>query len=82
VIAGIGKMWVGFILNLIWASAFVYFSYILLNKGYGALGLSYAMLFSYLIHTATTTCLVIYYLRKNLSGNGIFKRIIKVWQGK
>ena len=82
VIAGIGKMWVGFILNLIWASAFVYFSYILLNKGYGALGLSYAMLFSYLIHTATTTCFVIYYLRKNLSDIKIFKRIIQLWQGK
>lgn len=76
VIAGIGKMWVGFILNLIWASAFVYFSYVFLNKGYGALGLSYAMLCSYLIHTVTTTCLVIYYLRKDLFDNIISKKII------
>jgi O-antigen/teichoic acid export membrane protein len=73
VIAGIGKMWVGFLLNLVWATAFVYFAHIFINKGFGALGLSYAMLISYLIHTVTTTCIVIFYLRRNLSDNRIVK---------
>jgi O-antigen/teichoic acid export membrane protein len=76
VIAGIGKMWLGFSLNLIWAAALIFFSNLFLNKGYGAIGLSYAMFISYFIHTISITCLVLIYLRKNLFDNKISKELI------
>jgi O-antigen/teichoic acid export membrane protein len=46
-----GKMWVGFIFNGLWAVALLFFASILLNHGYGSLGLAYATLIAYLFHT-------------------------------
>ncbi|MDF2515195.1 MAG: hypothetical protein K0R59_491 [Sphingobacterium sp.] len=51
-IASQGKMWLGFAANLIWGGALVIAAYLLIvtfNKG--AIGLSFAYLISYIIHT-------------------------------
>ena len=50
-IASKGKMWIGFLLNSIWAIVMLSTSYILLTNGYGAKGLAIAYLISYFIHT-------------------------------
>lgn len=50
-IASTGKIWHGFIFNLIWAVIILTSTYILLNLNYGALGLAIAFVISYLIHT-------------------------------
>jgi len=49
-IAGTGRMWQGSFLNLIWASAFVVLSIILINA-FGLNGFGWAYLISYIIHT-------------------------------
>jgi len=46
-----GKMWFGCIFNCLWAIALLTVASILLQKGYGALGLAYATLIAYLFHT-------------------------------
>lgn len=50
-IAGKGKMWLGFALNLIWALAILCISYYFYIIEMGAMGFAYAFLFSYTIHT-------------------------------
>lgn len=50
-IVSMGKMWLGFIFNLIWACLFICFTWVFLNLGFGAMGLSYALLLAYIIHT-------------------------------
>lgn len=45
------KMWVGLSFNILWAILFVGFSYMFLNSGFKALGVSYALLSSYVIHS-------------------------------
>lgn len=50
-IAGKGKMWIGFFLNLIWGIILLTASFIFISKDLGALGLSFAFLTAYLIHT-------------------------------
>ena len=50
-IASKGKMWHGFAFNSIWAALIILFSYIFITLGYGAVGLSLAVLISYIIHT-------------------------------
>lgn len=50
-IAGKGKMWNGFVLNLIWGIILLTSSYIFLKNKFGAKGLAYALLISYLTHT-------------------------------
>jgi len=60
-----GKMWVGFTFNALWAIAFLLASSILLQKGYGALGLAYATLISYALHTVWQSAYLIAILRRN-----------------
>ncbi len=55
-----GKMWLGFTFNLLWAVCYLLASYLLINKGYGALGLAYSTLIAYTAHTA---CQSFYYFR-------------------
>lgn len=52
VIASKGKMWVGFGLNSLWAVWLILFSILFIIKmNLGALGLAYAMLISYFLHS-------------------------------
>ncbi len=52
VIVSKGKMWVGFGLNSLWAVWLILFSLLFIVKmNLGALGLAYAMLISYLLHS-------------------------------
>jgi len=60
-----GKMWVGFTFNALWAIAFLLASSILLQKDYGALGLAYATLISYALHTVWQSAYLIAILRRN-----------------
>lgn len=50
-IASRGKMWVGFFFNLIWGVTLLVCTYTYINLGYGAKGLAYSFLISYLVHT-------------------------------
>lgn len=50
-IAGKGKMWIGLLFNMIWGISIIISSWILINRGLGAFGLSLAYLISYIIHT-------------------------------
>jgi O-antigen/teichoic acid export membrane protein len=65
VIAGIGKMWIGFLLNLLWAAVFITLAIYNLDKGSGAYGMSLALLFAYIFHSFTTTCLVLIFLKRS-----------------
>lgn len=49
-IASQGKMWVGFLCNLIWSAMVVGFSYYFIQCGMGANGLALAILCAYIIH--------------------------------
>ena len=46
-----GKMWIGFLFNSIWALMFIFFSWLFINNGMGSIGVSFALLISYLVHT-------------------------------
>lgn len=46
-----GRVWVGLSFNAMWAATLISLSYVLLNRGYGALGLAMASFFSYIIHS-------------------------------
>lgn len=51
-IASQDKMWLGFLVNLIWALTLISFTYLTINiYNMGALGLSISFLISYIIHT-------------------------------
>ena len=53
-IASQDKMWLGFIVNSIWATSLIFFTYVTINiYNMGALGLSVSFLISYIIHTFT-----------------------------
>lgn len=45
-----GKMWMGFMFNMLWAIALLTTTSIFLYKGYGAFGLACAMLIAYVLH--------------------------------
>jgi O-antigen/teichoic acid export membrane protein len=64
VIAGIGKMWIGFAINLLWATVFLYLAFKLLDQGAGAKGLALAMLFSYFVHTLVVTLTSYYFVTR------------------
>jgi O-antigen/teichoic acid export membrane protein len=49
-----GKIWTLSLLNLAWATLFIIVAYLLISKGFGALGLSYAYAISYLFHLGWT----------------------------
>lgn len=63
-LAGKGKMWIGFYLNLVWAIVLLIFANILLNLGKGAIGLAYAMFISYFMHTIFQSIIVFKYIIK------------------
>jgi O-antigen/teichoic acid export membrane protein len=46
-----GRVWLGFLLNLCWASALLVISWSLIQRGYGAFGLALATLIAYALHT-------------------------------
>lgn len=50
-IVSTGKMWIGFLFNIIWSLLFVTLSWFFISKGLGAKGISCALLVSYLLHT-------------------------------
>ena len=58
------KMWTGFLFNLIWGSLVILFSYIFLNRGMGASGLSLAILCAYTVHTIIQTIYLMHLLKK------------------
>jgi len=63
-ISSIGKMWQGFIINIIWAFAFIgYFS----SQNHDALRLALAYLVSYLVHLFTVSGYTFFVLRKHFS---------------
>tara|TARA_B110000971_G_scaffold87312_1_gene89701 strand:+ start:881 stop:2236 length:1356 start_codon:yes stop_codon:yes gene_type:complete len=64
-IAGKDKMWMGFLLNTFWSIALVTSAYVFLLKfEYGAKGLAYAFLLSYIFHTIMVTIFTTTYLLK------------------
>jgi O-antigen/teichoic acid export membrane protein len=50
-IASKGFMWNGLLLNALWAVALLILSLILIRNGYGAIGLAFAYLISYILHS-------------------------------
>jgi O-antigen/teichoic acid export membrane protein len=50
-IAGFGRMWVGALQNLAWASTLIIAAWVLLGRGWGAEGLALAYLISYVAHS-------------------------------
>lgn len=50
-IASKGKMWIGFIFNLIWAILVISSARLFLNLEYGAMSIALAFLLSYILHT-------------------------------
>jgi len=67
VIASLGKMWLGFSLNFIWAISLIILATIFLDQDLGAIGLAKAVLLSYLLLTLLITLTTYYYGRKTLS---------------
>jgi len=65
-LASLGKMWAGFVSNLVWAISFIYFSHLMIGINLGALGLALAMLISYLIHSTTIFIMIKFYINKYL----------------
>ena len=53
-IASQGKMWIGLLVNSIWALSLLILSYFLVVKyNKGAMGLTLSYLFSYIVHSIT-----------------------------
>ena len=67
IIAGLGKMWTGFAINLIWACVFLLLAYRFIENGKGAIGLAEALLIAYLVHTVIVSIFSIYFIRRNAS---------------
>lgn len=63
-IASQGRMWMGMWLNTVWAVTLLASSLILLNRGYGALGLALANLIAYLQHSLLQSCYALSVLRE------------------
>lgn len=63
IIVAFGKMWLGLLMNLGWAAAFLGFTYILV--GQGALGLSLARLFAYILHAFWTFGFAFFIIRNS-----------------
>ncbi|MHA7108847.1 oligosaccharide flippase family protein [Sunxiuqinia elliptica] len=59
-LAGKDKVWTDFSFNLLWAFSLLITAYFLLDKGYGAVGLAMANLFSYILFSSVK---VIYIIR-------------------
>lgn len=59
-----GKMWLSLFFNLIWSVLFISLTYIFLYHNYGALGISLALLLSYLIHSLYQSLYLVYIYKK------------------
>ncbi|WP_286754113.1 MULTISPECIES: oligosaccharide flippase family protein [Sphingobacterium] len=69
-IASMDKMWLGFFTNFVWAIVLISASYYLVSyKGFGAIGLSYAYLISYVSHSIVQFLIFKIYLSSNLKAN-------------
>lgn len=66
-IASKGKMWIGFLFNFIWGVTLLICTYTYMNLGYGAEGLAYSFLISYLVHSLVQGT----YSKKYLFNNSI-----------
>jgi O-antigen/teichoic acid export membrane protein len=64
-IASKGKMWIGFILNFLWAIILILTSLYFARNIQGAIGLSKAFLIAYLFHTINSTIVINYMLNRN-----------------
>lgn len=65
-IASKGRMWIGFIFNLIWGIILLTSSFILIKLGYGAKGLAYSFLLSYTFLTVLVAIFTTKYLYKHV----------------
>jgi O-antigen/teichoic acid export membrane protein len=65
VIAGMGRMWIGLVVNIIWAITFLLIAREFIDRGYGAMGLAKAMFIAYLLHTIIVTSLSFFFLKRN-----------------
>lgn len=63
-IASKGKMWIGFILNLMWAIVLTLATIYFTQKGQGAIGLSKSFLIAYLSHSVISTIVLFLLLKK------------------
>ena len=64
IIAGSGRMWVGFGMNAAWALFFVLLTIYFVNLG--ALGLALARLLAYVLHSAGTFVFVYYFIQRKV----------------
>lgn len=62
-IASKGKMWIGFILNLMWAIILILITYVYTKNGGGALGFAKANFYAYIFLSLTTTLILKFYKR-------------------
>lgn len=65
VIAAYGRMWMGFFMNVGWGLAFIFFSHMFVNNG--ALGISFARLLAYVVHSVWTFGYVYLLVRRHKS---------------
>jgi O-antigen/teichoic acid export membrane protein len=62
-LAALSKMWWGFLLNCLWAAEFLVASWLLVQ--YGATGLGWAYLISYVLHTVQVWLFVLFAIRRH-----------------
>jgi O-antigen/teichoic acid export membrane protein len=62
-LAALNKMWWGFMLNCLWAAEFLLASWLLVR--YGATGLGWAYLISYVLHTLQVWVFVLFAIRRH-----------------
>lgn len=60
-----GKMWTSLAFNSSWGCMFVGFTYLFLRMGYGASGVAFALLLSYLIHSINQSIYIYLTMKKN-----------------
>lgn len=65
-LASQGKMWIGFLCNLMWAILVVVLSYIFILNGMGAIGLALAILIAYFFHGTYQYLILRYFLAKKI----------------
>ncbi|WP_333616451.1 oligosaccharide flippase family protein [Bacteroides pyogenes] len=64
-IYSVDGMWQCFFINCLWATSMITFTYIFISKGYGADGLSLAILIAYIISFVIFSLYTVFILRKN-----------------
>lgn len=66
-ISATGKMWLGFLLNLVWGLIFVGSAYLFVNQG--AIGLASAKLVAYVLHFLLSLLLCFYFVKQHKAIN-------------